>query len=199
MIQATAFGEDGLMRCGWCLGDPIYQAYHDEEWGVPVHDDRRWFEMLTLEGAQAGLSWLTILKRRDAYRRAYADWDVEGVARFSEADRRRLLSEDSGIVRNKLKVAASISNAARFIEVAEEFGSFDAYMWRFTEGRTLRPTPRAVEWRDLPTQSDLSRAMSRDLKRRGFGFVGPTICYAHMQACGMVDDHLAGCYRIEEA
>ena len=185
---------DDRPRCPWCLSHPLYVAYHDEEWGVPQHDDTHLFEMLVLEGAQAGLSWLTILKRRESYRSAFENWNAERVARYGEADRARLLA-DAGIVRNRLKVAAAIANAARFLHVAAEFGSFDAYLWRFTDGRTLRP---AEPWRnmsDLPCDSAESRALSKDLAWRGFRFVGPTICYSFMQACGLVDDHLADCFK----
>ncbi|NQU41776.1 DNA-3-methyladenine glycosylase I [bacterium] len=189
---------DDKTRCGWCLVDPIYIDYHDLEWGTPVHDDRKWFEMLTLESAQAGLSWLTILKRREAYRRAYADWNVKKVAAFDEKDIERLLGDDSGIIRNRRKIAASICNAGRFIEVQKEIGSFDAYMWRFTDGRALYPKKPYRTWKELPTETEESRAMSKDLRGRGFTFVGPTICYAHMQACGLVNDHLKDCFRFKQ-
>ena len=179
-------------RCGWCTSDPIYQAYHDEEWGVPVHDDRRLFEFLILEGAQAGLSWITILKRREAYRRAFADFDPEVVARFSEQDLARLL-KDEGIIRNRLKIASARDNAQGFLAVQREFGSFDAYAWRFIGGtpRVNRPATLA----EVPAVTPEAEAFSRDLKRRGFRFVGPTIMYAYMQATGMVDDHVATCWK----
>jgi len=183
-------------RCAWANAHPLYVAYHDREWGVPVHDDRTWFEFLVLEGFQAGLSWLTILKKRDAFRSAFDRFDPRKVARYTPRDVARLL-RDKGIVRNRLKIEAAIGNARAFLAVQQEFGCFDAYIWRFTGGNTLRRTRRARTWADLPTQSPESRAMSKDLKRRGFRFVGPTICYAHMQACGMVDDHLAGCFRAQ--
>jgi DNA-3-methyladenine glycosylase I len=186
-----------LQRCAWANTDPIYAEYHDQEWGVPVHDERRWFEMLTLEGFQAGLSWLTILRKREAFRQAFDQFDFRKIAAYTNADMERLM-KNQGIVRNRLKIAATVSNAKAFLEVQREFGSFDAYMWTFTGGSTLRPRRRAKTFAELPTESAESRAMSRDLRRRGFKFVGPTICYAHMQACGMVDDHLAGCFRIEE-
>jgi DNA-3-methyladenine glycosylase I len=186
-----------LPRCAWANADPIYVEYHDQEWGVPVHDDRRWFEMLTLEGFQAGLSWLIILRKRKAFRQAFDQFDFHKIAAYTNADIERLM-KNQGIVRNRLKIAAAVSNARAFLEVQKEFGSFDAYMWTFTGGSTLRPRRRAETFAELPTESAESRAMSRDLRRRGFKFVGPTICYAHMQACGMVDDHLAGCFRIEE-
>jgi DNA-3-methyladenine glycosylase I len=178
------------IRCPWPGTDPLYCRYHDEEWGVPVHDDRQLFEMLILEGAQAGLSWITILRKRDAYRRAFARFDARKVARFGAADRRRLLA-DAGIVRNRLKIDAAIGNAASFLEVQREFGTFDVYIWRFIGGapRVNRP----VRLSDVPARTPESDAMSHDLRQRGFRFVGSTICYAFMQATGMVDDHLVGC------
>jgi DNA-3-methyladenine glycosylase I len=178
-------------RCPWCGDDPLYVAYHDEEWGVPCHDDRKLFEFLILEGAQAGLSWITILRKREGYRQAFADFDPEVVARFGDQDIARLLG-DPGIVRNRLKIGAAIGNARAFLKVQEEFGSFDAYSWAFVGGK-----PIINEWHSLaeiPAETDASRAMSRDLRARGFRFVGPTICYAHMQAVGMVNDHLKSCY-----
>ena len=178
-------------RCGWAKGD-LAIRYHDEEWGVPVHDDRRWFEFLILEVAQAGLSWDTILRKRESYRAAFAGFDPAAVARFGDADVARLLA-DPGIVRNRLKVASAIRNAAAFLDVQREFGSFDAYIWRFVDGRPIRNAWRSVE--EVPARTDASDAMSRDLKRRGFKFVGSTICYATMQATGLVDDHLVGCHR----
>jgi len=183
------------LRCGWCGTDPLYVAYHDTEWGVPVHDDRLLFEFLILEGAQAGLSWITILKKRDAYRRAFAGFDAEKVARFGPRQVARLLA-DVGIVRNRLKIEAAINNAQRFLAVQEEFGSFDEYVWRFVDGR-----PIVNRWKTLkqvPASTPASDALSKDLKTRGFKFVGSTICYAHMQATGMVNDHLAGCFRHAE-
>jgi len=183
------------LRCGWCGTDPLYVAYHDTEWGVPVHDDRLLFEFLILEGAQAGLSWITILKKRDAYRRAFAGFDAEKVARFGPRQVARLLA-DAGIVRNRLKIEAAINNAQRFLAVQEEFGSFDEYVWRFVDGR-----PIVNRWKTLkqvPASTPASDALSKDLKTRGFKFVGSTICYAHMQATGMVNDHLAGCFRHAE-
>ena len=181
-----------IRRCGWCGEDALYVAYHDKEWGVPVHDDRRLFEFLILEGAQAGLSWITILRKRENYRQAFAGFDAGKVARFGTRDVARLLA-DPGIVRNRLKVGAAISNAQRFLDVQEEFGSFDAYIWRFVDGR-----PIVNRWKTLkqvPASTQASDALSRDLKQRGFKFVGSTICYAHMQATGMVNDHLVGCFR----
>ena len=165
-------------------------AYHDEEWGVPVHDDRTLFEFLVLEGAQAGLSWSTILKKRDAYREAFAGFEPERVARFTENDQKRLL-QNEGIVRNRLKVASAVTNARAFLAVQDEFGSFDAWLWQFVEGR-----PMVNAWRslaDIPARTAESDALSKDLKRRGFRFVGSTICYAFMQAVGMVNDHLTTC------
>ncbi len=180
------------VRCPWCGDDPLYVAYHDEEWGVPCHDDRKLFEFLMLESAQAGLSWITILRKRENYRRAFADFDPEAVARFGDADIALLLA-DAGIVRNRLKIAAAVTNARAFLEVQEEFDGFDDYLWRFVDGR-----PIVNQWRSLaevPAETDVSRALSRDLRQRGFKFVGPTICYANMQAIGMVDDHLVSCHR----
>ena len=182
-------------RCAWAGDDPLYVAYHDAEWGVPVHDDRKLFEFLILEGAQAGLSWLTILRKRENYRRAFASFDPERVARFGAREVRRLLV-DPGIVRNRLKVAGAIRNAQAFLAVQEEFGSFDRFMWQFVGGR---PTQNA--WRQLqqvPSRTPESDALSKDLRTRGFAFVGSTICYAHMQAVGMVNDHLVNCFRYRE-
>ena len=180
-------------RCGWApVGIPNYLAYHDEEWGVPSHDDVHLFEMLTLEGAQAGLSWSTILNKREGYRRAFAGFDAAKVARFTPTKVERLL-QDPGIVRNRLKVGSTVNNAARVLEVRREFGSLDAYLWSFVGGR-----PKVNRWErmsDLPAETEESRAMSKDLKRRGVRFVGPTVCYAFMQATGMVNDHEVGCFR----
>ena len=169
--------------------------YHDEEWGVPLHDDRRLFELLTLEGAQAGLSWLTILKRREGYRAAFAAFDRERVAAFDEADLARLLA-DPGIIRNRAKVAATIGNARAIEAIVAEFGSLDAYLWRFVDGRPR--LNRFTALAELPAETAESKAMSQDLRRRGFSFVGLTICYALMQAAGLVNDHLTGCYRYEQ-
>ena len=179
-------------RCPWCLGSDAYIEYHDREWGVPVHDDRKLFEFLILEGAQAGLSWSTILAKRRNYRRAFAGFDPRKVAAFDAAAIRRLLA-DPGIVRNRLKVRGAVTNARAFLEVRKEFGSFDAYIWRFVGGGPLRRRPRRMQ--DVPARTEVSDAMSRDLKKRGFTFVGSTICYAFMQAVGMVDDHLRDCWR----
>jgi DNA-3-methyladenine glycosylase I len=182
-------------RCAWPGGDPLYRAYHDREWGVPVHDDRLLFEFLVLEGAQAGLSWLTILKKREAYRAAFSGFDPETVAGFGRAKVAELLA-DPGIVRNRLKVESAVANARSFLEVQEEFGSFDAYQWRFVDGRPIRNAWRSMA--EVPSSTPVSDAMSRDLKQRGFRFVGSTICYAHMQAVGMVNDHIVDCFRWRE-
>jgi len=181
-------------RCPWCLAHPLYVAYHDNEWGVPVHDDRRFFEMLVLESAQAGLSWLTILKRREAYARAYEGWDVARIARYGPGEVARLLA-DAGIIRNRLKIEASINNARGFLEVQAEFGSFDRYIWGFTNYRTLRPARPPESLAEIPARSAESERLSKDLRRRGFRFVGPVVCYSLMQACGLVDDHMKGCFK----
>jgi DNA-3-methyladenine glycosylase I len=183
---------DAKRRCPWCLGSDLYRRYHDEEWGVPVHDDARLFEFLILEGAQAGLSWSTILAKRENYRRAFARFDPEKVARFGARDAKRLMG-DAGIVRNRLKIGAAIGNARAFLEVRREFGSFDAYLWRFVDGRPLQNRRRSMK--EVPARTVVSDAISKDLKRRGFRFVGSTIVYAFMQAVGMVNDHLIACFR----
>jgi DNA-3-methyladenine glycosylase I len=183
-------------RCEWVsLDDPLYLAYHDEEWGVPSHDDRHLFEMLVLEGAQAGLSWATILRKREGYRKAFAGFDPVKVARFDSRKVERLLA-NPGIVRNKAKVAAAITNARTTRAVQREHGSLDAYLWSFVGGRPIRNRLATVA--DIPSESDESRAMSKDLRSRGFRFVGPTICYAFMEAVGMVNDHVTGCFRHRE-
>ena len=182
---------DSRRRCAWAT-TPLGIAYHDKEWGMPVHDDIVLFEFITLEGAQAGLSWETILKKREAYRKAFAGFDPAKIARFTSARSARLL-ENPGIVRNRLKVEGTVRNAKAFLAVQREFGSFDAYVWQFVGG-----APRVNRWRtmkELPTQTPESDALSRDLKKRGFTFVGSTICYAFMQAVGLVNDHLVGCFR----
>ena len=182
-------------RCAWCGSDPLYRAYHDDEWGVPVHDDRRLFEFLVLEGAQAGLSWLTILKKRENYRKAFHDFDCERIARYTDADVARLLA-DAGIVRNRLKIASAIQNARSVLAIQEAYGSLAAYLWRYVDG-----VPRQNAWgsmAEIPARTELSDAMSRDLKKRGLKFVGSTICYAFMQAVGMVNDHTTDCYRHQE-
>jgi DNA-3-methyladenine glycosylase I len=183
------------VRCWWAGSDPIYMHYHDTEWGVPVHDDRTLFEFLVLEGAQAGLSWITILKKRAAYRRAFANFDPRKVARFDGKKVQSLLL-DPGIVKNKLKIESAVRNARAFLEVQEEFGSFDAYQWRFVDGRPIVNRWRARK--DVPARTPLSDAFSEDLKQRGFNFVGSTIIYAHMQAVGMVNDHTTDCFRYRE-
>ena len=183
---------DDRVRC-FGEGDPLMAAYHDEEWGVPVHDDKLLFEFLILEGFQAGLSWRIILNKRKNFRRAFAGFDPEKIARYTEDDIDRLLS-DAGIIRNRLKIKSTITNAQAFLEIQEAFGSFDQYIWRFTNYQTLKK-PGAICWEEVPSSSPESDAMSKDLKARGFKFVGTTICYAFMQAVGMVDDHLVGCFR----
>jgi DNA-3-methyladenine glycosylase I len=179
-------------RCPWCVGNDLMTEYHDEEWGVPVHDDQKQFEFLTLEAAQAGLSWLIVLRKREAYRHAFAEFDPEKVARFTAKRIARLLG-DAGIVRNRLKVVAAVNNARHFLEVQEEFGTFHKYIWQFVEGRPIQN--RLVTIKDIRATSKESDALSKDLKRRGFKFVGSTIIYAHMQAIGMVNDHLTSCFR----
>ena len=170
-------------------------VYHDREWGVPAHDDRLLFEMLTLEGAQAGLSWLTILRKREGYRQAFAGFDLETVARFGPKDVERLVA-DPGIVRNRLKIESAVNNAARALDVQQELGSFDSYLWRFVDGEPIVGRRRALA--ELPAETGESRMLSKDLKRRGFRFVGPTVCYAFMQAVGMVNDHTVDCFRFRE-
>ena len=187
--------EDSKKRCPWCEGEELYRRYHDEQWGVPVHDDRMHFEFLVLESAQAGLSWSTILKKRENYRKAYRGFDPKVVARFGARDIQRLL-KDAGIVRNRLKIESSINNAKRFLEIQEEFGSFDAYLWGFVGG-----SPVVNRWQDLseiPAKTELSDRISKDLKARGLRFIGSTIIYAHLQAVGVVNDHLIGCFRYGE-
>ncbi|MGG1550799.1 MULTISPECIES: DNA-3-methyladenine glycosylase I [Paenibacillus] len=181
-----------MHRCSWVNEDPLYIHYHDHEWGVPVHDDRKLFEMLNLEGAQAGLSWYTILKKRESYREAFDGWDPEVVAQYDDAKMQDLM-QNPGIVRNRLKIAAAVQNAKAFLKVKEEFGTFDAYIWRFVGGK---PTVNHYEHgQRLPASTDVSDAMSKDLKKRGFKFVGSTICYAYMQGVGMVNDHMQGCFK----
>ncbi|WP_426448822.1 DNA-3-methyladenine glycosylase I [Paenibacillus sp. S-38] len=182
-------------RCAWVNDDPLYQEYHDKEWGVPVHDDRKLFEMLVLEGAQAGLSWYTVLKKRERYREVFDGFDPEKVAAFGEAKIRELLA-DPGIIRNRLKIRGAVSSAEAFLRVQEEFGSFDRYIWRFTDGQPIRSAWRSLS--EVPAQTAQSDAMSKDLKKRGFTFVGSTICYAFMQATGMVMDHTVDCFRFKE-
>lgn len=179
-------------RCEWCGSDPLYVAYHDDEWGIPVHDDQLLFEFLILEGAQAGLSWLTILKKRENYRKAFHAFDVERVAKYTKADVARLLA-DAGIVRNRLKIESAIKNARGVLGIQEEYGSLDSYLWRYVDG-----IPRQNAWKsmaEIPAKTELSDTMSRDLKKRGLNFVGSTICYAFMQAVGMANDHTTDCFR----
>jgi DNA-3-methyladenine glycosylase I len=180
------------LRCTWAGSDPTYIAYHDEEWGVPLHDDQGLFEMLILEGAQAGLSWITILRKRDAYRKAFDRFDARKVARYGP-DRIERLMANEGIIRNRLKIEGAVRNARAFLAVQREIGSFDEYIWRFVGGRPKQNAPRTL--RDVPATTAESDAMSRDLKKRGFTFVGSTICYAFMQATGMVNDHVKDCFR----
>lgn len=177
-------------RCSWCHGDELYTQYHDEEWGVPCHDDRKLFEFLILEGAQAGLSWITILKRREGYQQAFHQFDVQQVAKMTEQDVERLM-QDKGIIRNRLKIQSTIKNARAFIKVQAEFGSFSQYLWSFVENKPLINHWQRMD--EVPATTDISDRMSRNLKRRGFSFVGSTICYAYMQAMGLVNDHLVGC------
>lgn len=199
-LLASGFGifphmAETRRRCWLGAPDPLMEAYHDKEWGVPVHDDHRHFEFLLLEGAQAGLSWRTVLQRREGYRRAFAGFDPQKVARFTPARVEKLLA-DSGIIRNRAKVASAVANARAFLKVQEEFGSFDAFIWSFVGGRT-----RVNVWRSLkqiPAKTKESEALSKELVRRGFRFVGPTIVYSHMQACGLVNDHLVSCSRYRE-
>lgn len=183
------------VRCPWCGSDPLYVRYHDEEWGAPLHDDRALFELLLLEGAQAGLSWHTILKRREGYRAAYDGFVPEVVAGYGP-DKLAALAADARIVRNRAKIAASVANAKAFLAVREAFGSFDAYLWRFVDGTPIFGNFAAMS--EAPATTPLAETLSRDLKSRGFGFVGPTITYAFMQAAGLVNDHLLGCFRFRE-
>jgi len=182
-------------RCEWGTVSQLYIDYHDTEWGVPIHDDRTLFEFLILEGAQAGLSWETVLKKRENYRKAFSNFDPVKVSRYSDKKIETLMG-NKGIIRNRLKISSAINNAKRFLEVQEEFGSFDAYIWQFVNGKPI--TNRFKSIRELPATTKESDAMSKDLKKRGFKFVGPTICYAHMQATGMVNDHIVGCFRYKE-
>ncbi len=179
-------------RCAWAGTDPLYVRYHDEEWGVPVHDDRHLFEMLILEGAQAGLSWITILRKRDSYRKAFKGFDPAKVARFTAKDETRLLA-DEGIVRNKAKIASAIGNAKAFLAVQREHGSFDAYLWGFVDGKPITNAPKSLG--EVPAKTPLAETISKDLLRRGFKFVGPTIVYAFLQAVGVVDDHTRDCFK----
>ncbi|HKB86373.1 MAG TPA: DNA-3-methyladenine glycosylase I [Ignavibacteriaceae bacterium] len=180
------------IRCGWSTSDPIYIKYHDEEWGVPIHDDRKLFEFLILEGFQAGLSWITILRKRDNFRKAFDDFDAEKVASYGKRKINSLL-KDEGIIRNKLKVEAAVTNARAFLKVREEFGSFDKYIWQFVNHKPVKNKFKSLK--EVPASTEISGIMSKDLKKRGFKFVGTTICYAHMQATGMVNDHIVTCWK----
>ena len=182
-------------RCGWAGTDPLYLAYHDREWGVPVHDDRKLFEMLILEGAQAGLSWITVLKKRGNYRKAFDNFEPAKVSQYDTRKIRQLL-QNEGIIRNRLKIESTISNARAFLEVQKEFGSFDKYIWQFVGHKPVKNKRRSMK--DIPATTPPSDTMSKDLKKRGFRFVGSTICYAFMQAVGMVNDHVVGCFRYNE-
>jgi DNA-3-methyladenine glycosylase I len=184
-----------ITRCAWATNDPLYVDYHDHEWGKPVYDDQLLFEFLILEGAQAGLSWITILKRRENYRRAFDNFDANKIARYSKAKQEKLLA-DAGIIRNRLKIAAAIKNAQAFLEMQAEFGSFAKYLWQFVDGKPLQNNWQ--QQKDVPATTAISDIMSKDLKKRGFSFVGSTICYANMQAVGMVNDHIVTCFRHKE-
>jgi DNA-3-methyladenine glycosylase I len=186
---------NGRIRCPWGVGDPLNLAYHDLEWGVPLHVERRLFELLNLEGAQAGLAWITILRKRDGYRRAFEGWDPKRLAAYGPDDEARLLA-DPGIVRNRAKVRATIANAGAFLRLTDELGSFDDYLWSFVDGRPIQNSFATMD--EMSAETDLSRAMSRDLRGRGFSFIGPTIVYAFMQAAGLVNDHLVSCFRHAE-
>jgi DNA-3-methyladenine glycosylase I len=183
-------------RCGWTGTDPLYIAYHDDEWGVPVHDDQKLFEMLILEGMQAGLSWITILRKRENYRQVFDNFEAVKIAAYDQPKIEALMA-NPGIIRNRRKIEATIQNARAFLAIQQEFGSFDAYIWQFVGGQ-----PKQNAWRtlaDIPAQTAESQAMSKDLRKRGFNFVGPTICYAFIQACGLVNDHVVGCFRYEKS
>ena len=182
-------------RCDWCTSEEIYIKYHDEEWGVPVHDDTRLFEFITLEGAQAGLSWLTILKKREGYRKAFKGFDPKKVAKMTGKDVERLMHDES-IIRNRLKITSTITNAQAFLKIQKEFGSFSNYMWAWVDGKPIQNKRKKMS--DVPAVTELATAMSKDLKKRGFKFLGPTIWYAHMQACGMVNDHTVDCWRYKD-
>jgi DNA-3-methyladenine glycosylase I len=186
--------KDDKSRCPWPT-DELYIRYHDEEWGVPVHDDRRLFEFVILEGAQAGLTWRTVLNKRENYRKAFDQFDAEKMARYSQAKIEKLMN-DKGIIRNRLKIESAVQNARAFLKVSDEFGSFDRYQWRFVEGKPIINHFKSMK--EVPARTEISDALSKDLLKRGFKFVGSTICYAHMQAVGMVNDHLVGCFRHKE-
>jgi DNA-3-methyladenine glycosylase I len=187
--------DDAVTRCPWGVGDPLNLSYHDTEWGVPLHDERRLFELLNLEGAQAGLAWITILRKRDGYRRAFEGWDPQRIAAYGPDDEARLLA-DPGIVRNRAKVRAAIANAGAYLRLTDELGSLDGYLWSFVDGHPIQNRFQTMD--QLPAETDLSRTLSRDLRGRGFSFIGPTIVYAFMQAAGLVNDHLVSCFRHAE-
>jgi len=193
MAEAIGIGVDGRPKCSWCLGTPVYEAYHDEEWGVPIRDNKDLFAKLMLDGFQAGLSWSTILNKRDNFDRAFHGWDPETIAAYTQDDIDRLMA-DPGIVRNRLKVNGAVKNARAYLQLEEEEGSFSDYLWSFVGGDTIVMRPTGME--DFRATSPESDAMSKALKQRGFTFVGSTICYAFMQAVGMIDDHIAGCWRV---
>ncbi|MEE9430340.1 MAG: DNA-3-methyladenine glycosylase I [Melioribacteraceae bacterium] len=195
MTNVKSINKDSLVRCKWCGTDSLYLKYHDEEWGKPVHDERQLFEMLILEGAQAGLSWITILKKRDNYKKLFDNFDVVKVSKYSEKKIAKLL-ENPGIIRNKLKVNSTVTNAQIFIKVQKEFGSFDKYIWQFVNGKPI--TNKFKTLNEVPAKTKESDVMSKDLKKRGFKFIGSTICYAFMQATGMVNDHTTDCFRYKE-
>lgn len=184
-----------LNRCEWCLGDELYLNYHDLEWGVPVHDDQKLFEFLTLEGAQAGLSWLTVLRKRERYRIAFDGFDPHIIARYDQ-DKISELIINNGIIRNRLKIESTIKNAVAFLAVQDKFGSFDRYIWDFVNGKTIQNNFKTMK--EQPAETEISKIISKDMKKRGFSFVGPTIIYAHMQATGMVNDHIINCHRYHE-
>ena len=195
MIEVFLLNKLSKVRCGWVGKDNLMQTYHDEEWGVPVYDDKMLFELLILEGAQAGLSWSTILKRREGYRKAFDNFDVVKVANYSETDFNRLI-ENKEIIRNKLKIRSAIKNAKQFIKVQKEFGSFNDYIWNFIDNKPIHNEFKSLS--EIPASTQLSEQISKDLKKRGFNFIGPTICYAFMQSIGMVNDHIVECYRYKE-
>jgi DNA-3-methyladenine glycosylase I len=184
-----------IKRCDWCGDNPLYVKYHDKEWGVPVHSDRKLFEFIILEGAQAGLSWITVLKKRQAYHEAFDKFDFERIAKYNDT-RIKALMNNSGIIRNRLKIESAVRNARAFIQIRKEFGTFNKYIWGFVDGKPIQNKRKHM--RDLPAKTELSDKVSKDLKKRGFNFVGSTIVYAHMQATGMVNDHLTSCFRYDE-
>lgn len=184
-----------LIRCEWCLKDDLYLHYHDEEWGVPVHDEQKFFEFLILEGAQAGLSWLTVLRRREAYRKAFDGFDPQKIALYDYTNISGLINNE-GIIRNRLKIESVIKNAQAFLMIQEQLGSFDRYIWNFVDGQTIQNRFKTLK--EIPAETEISRIISKDMKKRGFSFVGPTIIYAQMQATGMVNDHLINCHRYQE-